>query len=149
MADPHIISALKKKRAELSADILLAEKRLADLRTDMESVDRTLLLFDPTQKPATIKPRLKRQGQPRFRTGEMTRSILTILREAAGPLTVREIALLIAKQHGLACDTPAAMRPLVANVRSALAWPRDGVVCVTRDDGVMVWGAGTGWVSGA
>jgi hypothetical protein len=32
MADPHVISALKAKRAELSGELIAAEKRILQLR---------------------------------------------------------------------------------------------------------------------
>ena len=32
MADPHVISALKAKRAELSGELIAAEKRIVELR---------------------------------------------------------------------------------------------------------------------
>lgn len=116
-----------------------AEKRLDQLRAGLASLDATIRLFDPDAKPATIKPKLPRKTPQRFRTGEMTRTILGILRQAEKPLTVRDVALLVAKEHGLDVSTAAALRPLIANVRSALSRPRDGILCSTRDDGLMVW----------
>jgi hypothetical protein len=32
MADPHVISALREKRAELSGELIAAEKRIIQLR---------------------------------------------------------------------------------------------------------------------
>ena len=139
MADPHIISALRQKRSETSGEIADTEKRLAVLRDDLASLDRTLRIFDPTVVPATIKPRLKRKSPPRFRAGEMTRSLLTILRNATEPMTVREIAVLVAREHGLNTADQAAMKPIVANVRNALSHPRDGIVSGKRADGLTVW----------
>jgi hypothetical protein len=43
MADPHIISALREKRAELSGELIAAEKRIVELRADIDSLDRTIL----------------------------------------------------------------------------------------------------------
>jgi hypothetical protein len=54
----------------------------------------------------------------------MTRTILGMLRQAEKPLTVRDIALLVAKEHGLDASTPAALRPLITNLRNALSPPR-------------------------
>jgi hypothetical protein len=47
MADPHVISALRKKRAELSGDLVAAEKRIVQLRKDIAGIDRTIRVFDP------------------------------------------------------------------------------------------------------
>jgi hypothetical protein len=35
MADPHVISALREKRAELSGELIAAEKRILQLREDI------------------------------------------------------------------------------------------------------------------
>ena len=73
------------------------ERRLAALREDLSSLDRTLRIFDPTVIPATIRPSLKRKTAPHFRAGEMTRALLATLRQATKPMTVREIAVQIAR----------------------------------------------------
>jgi hypothetical protein len=39
MADPHVISALRSKRAELSGELIAAEKRIVQLRADIDSLD--------------------------------------------------------------------------------------------------------------
>jgi hypothetical protein len=50
MAEPHVISALRAKRAELSGDLIAAQKRLEKIRDDLDAVDRTLRVFDPRQR---------------------------------------------------------------------------------------------------
>jgi len=86
------------------------ECRLTALREDLASLNRTLRIFDPTVIPATTLPRLKRKTALRFRAGEMTPSLLAILRQATEPVTVREVAVQIAREHSLDPDhaaTPA------------------------------------------
>ena len=61
MADPHVISALRAKRAELSGELIAAEKRILQLRDDISSLDRTIQMFDPTAEPHTIRPILRRK----------------------------------------------------------------------------------------
>lgn len=61
MADPHVISALRAKRAELSGELIAAEKRILQLREDINSLDRTIRVFDPTAEPHTIRPILRRK----------------------------------------------------------------------------------------
>jgi hypothetical protein len=53
MADPHVISALTAKRAELSGELIAAEKRVLQLRDDINSLDRTIRVFAPTSEPHT------------------------------------------------------------------------------------------------
>jgi hypothetical protein len=42
MAEPHVLSALREKRAELSGELIGAENRTARLRADLESLDGAL-----------------------------------------------------------------------------------------------------------
>ena len=47
MADPHVITALVKRRSELSGDIETTQKKLQQMIVDLEHLDQTLLMFDP------------------------------------------------------------------------------------------------------
>ena len=55
MAEPHVISALRAKRAGLSGDLIAAQKRLEKLRDDPDAIDRTLRDFNPKQRPDKIR----------------------------------------------------------------------------------------------
>jgi hypothetical protein len=54
MADPHVISALRKKRGELSGELVAAEKRIVQLHADINSLDGAIRVFDPTAAPDVI-----------------------------------------------------------------------------------------------
>ncbi len=59
MAEPHVVSALVAKRAELAGEIEAAEKRVAKLRADLLHLDATLRLFDAEAEPlasTTVAP---------------------------------------------------------------------------------------------
>lgn len=71
----------KRQARELSGEIGEVEKRQARLQADLAA----LRLFDPSARPTMIKPRVKRKSPTRFWAGEMTRSLLGILRKAEGP----------------------------------------------------------------
>ena len=47
MGEPHIISALKSKRAEIAGVVAELEKELAERRLVLQHVDATLRLFAP------------------------------------------------------------------------------------------------------
>lgn len=128
MADPHIITALRDKRAELAGEIQVAEGRLAKLHAEIAAVDITLRVFDPEQKPATIRAKVKRKQSTRFRVGEMSRTLLSILRVAQQPLSIREMAAAVAAAHGIDVSTKKALGVLVANTRAVLSRPHEGVV---------------------
>ena len=57
MADPHVITVLVRKRAELASDIENAHEALRKLIADLETVDAPLLMFDPDYKVESIKPK--------------------------------------------------------------------------------------------
>jgi hypothetical protein len=48
MAEPHVVAALKDKRAELSGSIADLEKRIGQHRADLLHVDAVLRLFAPS-----------------------------------------------------------------------------------------------------
>ena len=100
MAEPHVVAALKDKRAELSGGIADLEKRIGQHRADLLHVDAVLRLFVPEFEPATIPPRAVRRPNSWFRPGELARLVLEVLRTALVALTVREItAQIIAYFH--------------------------------------------------
>src|SRR5271154_4943073 len=90
MAELHVISALRKKRAELAGEVVTAQLRLGKLRDDLDAVDRTLRVFDPSQHPEKIRPVVKHRGDRMFGYGECTRAILNALRDAPGPMATGE-----------------------------------------------------------
>ena len=122
MAEPHVISALRAKRAELSGDLLAAQKRLEKLRDDLDAVDRTLRVFDPRQHPEKIRPviKRKRKGDKMFAYGECTRAILNALRDAPEPMTIDQVAERVALDCGIATEAPDVAATLLWRVQAAL-----------------------------
>ena len=117
MAEPHVISALRAKRAELSGDLIAAQKRLEKLRDDLDAVDRTLRVFDPRQHPEKIRPVVKRKGDRMFGYGECTRAILNALRDAPEPMTTAELAERVALDCRIATEAPDVAATLLARVQ--------------------------------
>lgn len=101
MADPHVITALVKRRAELSGDIEATHTKLKQMILDLEHLDRTLLMFDPDYRIETIKPKAFRPPDDWAKRGEMTRLILGILRQAAEPLSARDIGVQLMLERAL------------------------------------------------
>ena len=62
MAEPHVITALSKKRAELSGDIERMQRELTEAISPLEKLDATLLLFDPDYEIASGSAKLR--GSP-------------------------------------------------------------------------------------
>jgi hypothetical protein len=133
MADLHVISALRAKRAELSGELIAAEKRILQLRDDITALDRTIRVFDPTAEPHTIRPIFRRKKPTLIPRGQCSRAVLGILRHAECPMTAREIAGQLAARYQIDASNTEAMKPLVAKVRNTL--PRQsGLVSEKRGD---------------
>jgi hypothetical protein len=92
MAELHVVGALRNKRAELAGVVIQLEKQLAQQRTDLTHLDATMRLFDPQLRPNEIRPRQQRERSAWFRPGECLRMIYDQLRDAAQPMTTRELA---------------------------------------------------------
>jgi hypothetical protein len=133
MADPHVISALKQKRAELSGELLAAEKRIVEFRADIGSLDRTIRIFDPTAEPHTIRPILRRKKPTLIPRGQCSRAVLDMLRHADSPMTAREIAAQLAARYQIDSSNMDAIKALVAKVRNTLARQK-GLVSELRGD---------------
>jgi hypothetical protein len=120
MAEPHVISALRAKRAELAGEVLAAQKRLETLRNDLDAVDRTLRVFDPNQRPDKIRPVVKRKGPKILPYGECARAILNVLRNAPEPLSAAQIVERIALDCRIATEDSAIAAKLSALVKARL-----------------------------
>ena len=102
MADPHVISALREKRAIVAGLIEKLERKLEQHRADMTHIDGVLRLFQPDRDPDEIKPRRPYARRTRyFARNELARLVMDTLRDAAGALrTTDEIAGLVIGAKG-------------------------------------------------
>ena len=92
MTNTHVISALRLKRAEISGHIHDLEKRIARQRAGLANLDATIKLFSPGMNPDAIPPKRPYRLTRYFAHNELSRLTQDALREAAGPLTLAEIA---------------------------------------------------------
>jgi hypothetical protein len=102
MGEPHVVSALRDKRAELSGLILDLEKRIGQTRADLVYVDAVLRLFGETE-PAVIAPKKPAPARsPYFADGELSRRCLDGLRRAEeDPIAAHDIAVQAMRDKGL------------------------------------------------
>ena len=92
MTEPHVISALRRKRAEISGHIHDLEKRIARQRANLANLDATIKLFSPGTNPDAIPPKRAYRRTRYFARNELSRLTQDALRTASGPLTSAEIA---------------------------------------------------------
>lgn len=129
MAEPHVITALVRRRSELSGDIETTTTKLHQMIADLEHLDKTLLMFDPEYRVECIKPKGFRPPADWSKRGEMTRIILGILRKAAEPMTARDIAVQLIAERALDVSDAKLARLMTKRVGVALRGQRDrGVV---------------------
>lgn len=108
---------------------------------DLENLDATLRLFDPNYQLEAIKPKAFRPPKDWSNRGEMTRICLSILRQAAEPLTTRDIALQLLVERALDKDDQRLLRLMTKRVGVALRGQRgNGVVRSDQGPGqYMLW----------
>jgi hypothetical protein len=71
----HVLPALRTKRAELDGELHQIEQRADQLGAEPDAIDRVILIFDPTARPAHIAPKTRRQSIFAFRRGELCRQV--------------------------------------------------------------------------
>jgi hypothetical protein len=108
MAEPHVISALRAKRAEISGHVHDLERRLARHRANLANIDATIRLFAPELNPDTIPPKRTYRRTRYFTKGELSRCILDALRKADGnAIAAGDIAKGAITEKGLPADVDA------------------------------------------
>jgi hypothetical protein len=141
MENSFVLPGLVKKRAELSGDIENAQVALQKMIRDLENLDATIRLFDADYQVEAIKPKAFRPPEDWAHRGEMTRIILDILRQAAEPLTARDIADQLMRERALDLGNVNLSRQMVKRCGVALRGQRNkGVVRSSQGPGqYMVW----------
>lgn len=114
-----------KRRAELAGDIELTHEKLRQMVRDLENLDATIMLFDPSIAPETIRPKAFRPPPDWAHKGEMSRLVLSILRQAAEPLTTRDIALQMLLERAMDKSDQRLLRLMVKRVGVALRIQRE------------------------
>jgi hypothetical protein len=102
MAESHVVTALRSKRAELAGEINAVEKHVAQLRANLVHLDATLRLFDPSADPEMIPNKRPYHRRRWFSDGELPRRILDTLRTSPDPLSANDLAERIIAQKGFA-----------------------------------------------
>ena len=143
MAEAHVISALRDKRAELSGQIADLEKRLGQARADLVHVDAVFRLFAPEEEPSDITPKAVRRCNTWFRPGECPRLVLDTLRTAGGPLVTREITGRLMTMKGLD-PADGRTRELVHKTVAATLTRLGAAVERTESRGVVSWALSDG-----
>ena len=139
MAEPHVVAALKDKRAELAGVIADLEKRIAGHRVDLVHLDATLRMFAPDTEAAEIKPKAVRRRNAWFGQGECARLVYGILRTAARPMTSRAIAAALMTARGLDPADHRTRELIQKTAHGVLKRAVPAVVAVTTAGQALAW----------
>lgn len=135
----YVLTGLVKRRAEVTGRIEALHDELRTLLAQLESLDATILQFDPSHRVEAIRPRAIRPPEDWSHRGEMARHVLSILRQAAEPMTTRDIALEMLITRALDPKDQRLFRLMVKRVSVALRTQREnGVVASTQGPGQFV-----------
>jgi hypothetical protein len=92
MAETHVVTALRAKRAEISGHVHDLERKLARHRASLAAIDATIRLYAPELDPDSIPPKRTYRRTRYFAKGELARRIISMLRQADGkPMTTAAI----------------------------------------------------------
>ena len=128
------------KRAELLGEAETIRDRLAEIKNDIDALDRTLInVMGYEGDLDTQMPRQKRHVL--FGKGELTRQVLTILRRSETPLTSRQIAQEIVSEKGMDARDRKYVSDLTKRVGKACRQYPEGTIRKATDErGNVVWG---------
>lgn len=99
MGEPHVISALVRKRMELRRDIADIGRQVRSIRKDMAHVDACLAMYGYEPSPDETKL-VRSRRQSLFKHGQLKRMVLDIRREAGRPITNQRIAAEVIRLMG-------------------------------------------------
>lgn len=140
----NTISGLLRKRAELLGEAGGLRDRLAEIRNDVDALDRTLGALGYKGDLDVDMPRQKREVI--FGQGELTRALMRELRDADGPMTSRELANNVLALKGDDVRDRRLLTEVTKRVSKALRIQREeGRVRSSTDRlGNMLWSRRTG-----
>jgi hypothetical protein len=118
MSETHVVSALRKKRAEVAGHVHDLEKKVKTYRARLAHIDETIKIFSPDTDPEAIPPKRTYRRARYFSRGEFARLCMDELRKAEGPLTTAEIVAGVIAAKGL----PKGLAPVLTE--KALAYLR-------------------------
>jgi hypothetical protein len=105
MAEPHVVSALRAKRAEISGHVHDLERKLARHRASLAAIDATIRLYAPELDPDSIPPKRTYRRTRYFAKGELSRRVVSVLRQADGKsVTTAAITRTIMTEKGFPTD---------------------------------------------
>lgn len=114
-----------RKTAELAGDIERTHERLRELVNQLEHIDGTLRIVSPDMTVEAIRPKAFRPSDDSSKRGQISRLVLSILRQSNEPPTSREIAAQMLLERAMDAEGVKMLRTLTKRVGAALREQRD------------------------
>jgi len=87
----YAIPALREKRARIAGEIDALQKQILRLVEDLNSLDQTIAMFDPSYKVGSIRSIEPQRRVHLFKMGQLGRIILSALRTAKDPMRTAKL----------------------------------------------------------
>jgi hypothetical protein len=129
----YMVTGLVKKRAEMAGELAATHDRLRELVNQLEAIDATLRIVAPDMEVEAIRPKAFRPPDDWSKRGQMSRLVLSILRQSKEPLTSREIAAQMLLERALDTSDVRMLRIMTKRVGTALRDQRDRGRVVSED----------------
>lgn len=88
----HVINGLVNKRNELAREQREHDTALRQIVEAIDVLDKAIKVFDPKFNLKTLEPKRRYRKNVFFRNGQMSTTLIDVMREAGEPLTTLEIA---------------------------------------------------------
>lgn len=121
----YVLTGLVKRRAELAGEIERVHIQLRKAVDDLENLDATIRQFAPDLHVEAIRPKAFRPPKDWANRGQMSRIVLSILRQAAEPLTTRDVAVELLITRAMDRSDLKLLRLMTKRVGVALRTQRD------------------------
>jgi hypothetical protein len=138
MAEPQVISTLRRKRDEIERAIGAYEKKIEAARRDLAAVNATLRIFELNGEPLEFPAHM--EVHRLFKRGEMTAIAKSALVKE-GPLDTRELALRVIQAKGLDDGDKVLRQTITFRLVQALRLQakRKTISCSGKRGGVILW----------
>lgn len=135
----YVLTGLVKRPAELTGEIERTHAALRKMVDDLENLGATIRQFSPDFQVEAIRPKAFRPPSDWANHGQMSRVVLSILRQAAEPMTTRDIALEMLVTRALDQADVRLLKLMTKRVGVALRGQRDTrAVRASQGPGMMV-----------
>ena len=134
MAETHVISALVSKHSELQGSIKYHKEIVLKLKSELETIDKAIAIFDPSYKTTFIRAK-RISNASYFPHGELNRRIIECLKIKSS--TVNEIAEYVFKGEEVDGAIIAKYKQNISSLISKLI--KRGTVSLFIDSGVKFY----------